>query len=268
MGALKKAGIPIMLTLSITSTVRGFPAIIGVVLLAGSMDAVEADSKGAKRLEPDPVEAYRDRTLEGWSLKVHRRLEDEHPYLYAKTHRELARQLLAIRRAIPAPALEALQRVPIWVEYNHPKHPCMCYHVSPDWLRANGMLEQKAGGVELANPATFLKWVKDQPWMVLHELAHAYHHQVLGHDHPGILNAYKEAGALGFYENVEHVNGATDRHYALRNEQEYFAEATEAYFGTNDFYPYRKEELMQRDPGAVRMVERLWGVTSSNTEAH
>ena len=62
----------------------------------------------------------------------------------------------------------------------------MCYHVSKDWLQANGMNPEKAGCVELANCKNFLSWTQQQPWMVLHELAHGYHDQVLGFDHAGV----------------------------------------------------------------------------------
>ena len=55
----------------------------------------------------------------------------------------------------------------------------MCYHPDAGWLKAHGMNPEKQGCVEIANPVTFLKWSIAQPWMVLHELAHAYHHQFL-----------------------------------------------------------------------------------------
>ena len=39
---------------------------------------------------------------------------------------------------------------------------------------------------------------------------------------------------------------------------EYFAEGSEAYFGTNDFYPFTRAELKQHDPEGFRLLEALW----------
>jgi hypothetical protein len=39
---------------------------------------------------------------------------------------------------------------------------------------------------------------------------------------------------------------------------EYFAEATEAFFGTNDFYPFVRSELKQHDPQMYDLLRKLW----------
>jgi hypothetical protein len=120
---------------------------------------------------------------------------------------------------------------------------------------------EKARGVELANPETFWTWTHEQPWMVLHELAHGYHDQVLGHDHKGIRECYERAVASKSYESVLHYDGRKVRHYALNNDKEYFAEATEAFFGTNDFYPFVRSELLAHDPKMHELLKKVWGVT-------
>jgi len=71
--------------------------------------------------------------------------------------------------------------------------------------------------------------------------------------------------ALG-YEKVLHWDGETVRHYALNNDQEYFAEATEAFFGTNDFYPFTRSELKRHDPKMFELLHELWGVTPPNSQ--
>ena len=40
---------------------------------------------------------------------------------------------------------------------------------------------------------------------------------------------------------------------------EYFAESTEAFFGTNDFYPFVRAELKQHDPKMFDLLWKLWG---------
>src|SRR5262245_40025039 len=103
----------------------------------------------------DPVDRYAERTVEGWKALVnHRLLIDEE--LSRETLRLLSDQLHQIARVVPAGPLAKLRAIPIWVELAHPKHPCMCYHPSADWLRSNGMNPAKAGAVELANARNFL----------------------------------------------------------------------------------------------------------------
>jgi len=47
---------------------------------------------------------------------------------------------------------------------------------------------------------------------------------------------------------------------ALNNEKEYFAEACEAFFGTNDFYPFTRAELKEHDPEMFKVLCEVWGV--------
>jgi hypothetical protein len=159
---------------------------------------------------------------------------------------------------VPRPALDRLREVPLWVEAGNPKVQCMCYHPSRGWLEAHGFNPEKAGAVEIGNPVTFLDWTHHQRAMVLHELAHAYHHQVLGYDNPDIKAAYEHAKAGGTYESVLYYDGRKRRAYAMNNDQEYFAELTEAYFSTNDFYPFVRPEVKEHDPQMFETLKKLW----------
>jgi len=207
----------------------------------------------------DPTSAYEAKTLEGWTLRINHELLKEHPELCEKVLKLLGHQLYQITRVVPEKALKEIQKIPIWVEYQAPRHPCMCYHPSRQWLKENDFNPEKARSVEIANAHNFLKWTHDQPWMVLHELAHAYHHNVLGYGHEGIRQAYEKIKASGRYDSVLHINGKSRRHYALNNDQEYFAESTEAFFGTNDFYPFVRSELKQQDPAMYELLKKVWG---------
>ena len=57
---------------------------------------------------------------------------------------------------------------------------------------------------------------------------------------------------------MRHVDGRLHKAYALENPQEFFAELSEAYFGVNDFYPFRRAELERHDPESAALLERLW----------
>jgi dipeptidyl-peptidase-4 len=107
-----------------------------------------------------------------------------------------------------------------------------------------------------------LAWTREQPAMLIHELAHAYYDRVLKRDAPDVVAAFEKAKAGGTYDRVLHVGGRRERAYAMNNVDEYFAEGTEAYFATNDFYPFVRAELIEHDPDLARALERVWAAKS------
>jgi hypothetical protein len=203
--------------------------------------------------------AYEEREVCGFAVRLTNDF-GKHP-LGDAVMRELHNQLYRVGRVVPDEALAKIRTIPIWVGFEDPRQAaaCMAYHPSPVWLRENSYPEQMAGGVELANAKNFLSWTLDQPWMLLHELAHGYHHQFLTYGNAKVRAAFEAARKNGGYEEVLHINGRKLRHYALTNVQEYFAESSEAYFGTNDFFPFVRSELATHDPEGTAMLEAVWG---------
>jgi len=230
---------------------------LAFVMLAGLGFATPLDNPP----KFEPTEAYETRPLEGWTIVVNKKLLAEQPELADRTLTLLRFQLYQVARRLPEPAVKSLQGIKIWVEENEPHHPCMAYHPSDGWLRDHGMNPDKARCVEIANSRNFLKWTFDQPWMVLHELAHGYHDQVLekGFGNPEVKLAYDQAMKTGRYQSVLRSSGKSEKAYAATNPMEYFAEATEAFFGTNDFYPFLRAELNQHDADMAALLARLWG---------
>ncbi len=206
-----------------------------------------------------PTSDYVERSLEGWTIRVNKRLLDEQADLGRKALQLLEMKLYEIRRVVPDRACRELQKVPIWLGVDDGHAPCAEYHPNRDWLIENGYNPDKAKCVEIGNAERFLDWSIQQPAMILHELAHAYHDQVLGFDHPRIHEAYRAAVESKIYDAVLRINGKTERAYALSDPKEFFAEASEAYFGTNDFYPFVRAELRQHDPKTARVLQDLWG---------
>lgn len=218
-----------------------------------------AEANDKETVKPDPVSAYHQKNIRGWDVFVHKILLREEKETGDAALELMDYQLYEVQRRVPEHALAALQKIPIWLESdNTHTNPCACYHVSADWLSDNGYLREKAKAVEIANAKTFLQWTKQQPFMLLHELSHGYHDRVLGYDEPHIIEAFQQAKKSGGYDKVRHIDGSEQKHYAIENEKEYFAEATEAYFGTNDFYPFVKPELKEHDPEGFRLIEMLW----------
>jgi hypothetical protein len=207
----------------------------------------------------DQRDAYSAQSVEGWQVLVNKKvLAPDEEQLWKSTLELLHAQLQQIIRVVPAEPLSKLRQIPIWVELAHPRTPCMCYHESPDWLREHDMNPEKAGAVELANCRNFLKWTIDQPWMVLHELAHGYHNRFLTNDAEAIEQTYQHAVASKAYESVLRISGKKEKAYALNNAKEYFAEGSEAFLGTNDFYPFVRAELKNHDPELFALLKRVW----------
>ena len=207
----------------------------------------------------DPESAYTPRDIEGWRVLVNGKLLAE-TNLCDRVIIILSAQLFQITRVVPTPALAKIRQIPIWVELDDPLFPGSVYHESPDWLREHGVNPAKAGAVEIANAGNFTTWTIEQPSMILHELAHGYHHLFLGDDYPGIRRCYEHAQAAGLYTSVLRINGHHERHYAMTSAKEYFAESTEAFFGTNDFYPFVRAELKEHDPEMFALECEVWGV--------
>ena len=197
-----------------------------------------------------PASEWEVREIEGWTVKVHRDVANPDAVRLLET------RLQDIVRLVPAAAVAELRKVPIWLGTSGIAQ----YHPDRGWLEKNGYDPEKAKAVDLGSAKDFIRETKRQPFMVLHELAHAYHDRVLGFGHDKIRAAYDAAVKDGKYESVLFWDGRKVRHYALKDHKEYFAEGTEAYFGTNDFYPFVRVELRQHDPGLVEILESVWGV--------
>jgi alpha-galactosidase len=199
-----------------------------------------------------PTSEYDEKRIEGWTVKVHRAVEE-------RAVRLLETRLADVARLVPAKACEELRKVPIWLGGGDGGRAGAQYHPDRGWLEKNGYNPEKAKAVDLGNDAKFLHEVRRQPFMVLHELAHAYHDRVLGFGHEGIRAAYEGAAKAGKYDSVLFWDGRKVKHYALKDAQEYFAEGSESFFGTNDFYPFVRAELKEHDPALFDVLEAAWG---------
>ena len=99
----------------------------------------------------------------------------------------------------PPDELEKLHAVTIVLDLSHGKLTAMQYHPDAEWLVENGYDRELVHCVHIPVAAELLepRQINVQPWCVLHELAHAYHDQVLGFDEARIRNAYQPTGRAG-----------------------------------------------------------------------
>jgi hypothetical protein len=228
---------------------------VALLVLTGGVFA-----EGEKPQPEAPRIEHAQQNVEGWTVHIDTRLLGAEKELGRRTLKALANKLYDVKLVMPTKQLLSLQKVPIWVDLDHELR-VMQYHPSPRWLKEHGYDPNMAKSVHIPNVRRFVEGLRsnEQPWVVLHELAHAYHDRVLGFDDPRIKEAYEQAAKRGQYESVLHISGKTKRHYALTDHKEYFAEATEAFFGTNDFYPFVRAELKQHDPTLYKLLEEVWG---------
>lgn len=228
-------------------------AVLVVCLFASAGD-------GPKKTPPIP-EAHTKRDIEGWTVHIDDRLLQADKAVGDRALRILANRLYDIKLVLPADKVARLQKVPIWIDASHGKLRPAQYHPSAGWLKSNGFSTELAKCVHIPVAADFasVEHQRVQPWSVLHELAHAYHDQVLGFDNAEIAAAYARFRDSGKYKSVLHINGKKVPHYALTNPMEFFAEMTETYVGQNDFFPFNRAELKQEEPEIYDLMAKTWG---------
>ena len=212
---------------------------------------------------PDSQSTWAVRDIEGWRVCISKKLETEDTEALKVALNLLTQQLQEIRRVVPQAAVTELQKVTLWFSPEYPGVPPRAeYHPGAGWLRDHGRDPAMVKGVEFTNVRIFAAETRRMPNFALHELAHAYHDQVLGNSNQEVLAAFERAKAAGRYDRVERQDSegrrTMDRAYALTSPQEYFAETTEAYFTKNDFQPFDREELKAFDPAAFELLGALW----------
>lgn len=202
------------------------------------------------------------RDVEGWTVRVDDRLlDDKHKEKGERALKLLSARLVAIDIVVPQEALEKLRKVVIQLDLDYGELNAMQYHPDKGWLKRNGYDEHLAKCVHIPRVDAFLSPYENHrmPWVVLHELAHAYHDQSLGFDNARIRAVWDKFKENRNYESVLTSPGHLREHYALTNPKEFFAEMTECYFGSNDFYPFVTGELKKDEPEVYALMQEMWG---------
>lgn len=209
------------------------------------------------------------KNIDGWTLLISDELLEKEKEATERALELLAVQLQEITRVVPPSAVLELRKVPLWFSPEYPKiQPRAEYHPGAGWLRDNKRDPAMAKAVEFTNVRIFERETKRMPNFTLHELAHAYHDQILpnGFKNEDIKAAFDKAKVNGLYERVEQRFGdgrtANVRAYAMTTPMEYFAECTEAFFSTNDFFPFTREQLRNHDPVMFELLQKLWNEES------
>lgn len=237
-------------------------AMIRFIWVASAALSCGSAALGAGEAEPPKPASHTLRELEGWTVRVDDRLlAPPQETLGARALRFLEAKLSDIKVVMATEPLARLQTVTLVLDLNHGALRSMQYHPSAGWLQANGYATNLARCVHIPVAADLPtpRNVTEQPWVILHELAHAYHDQVLGFDEPRVRKCYEEFQRSGRGERALRYDGVRARHYALTDAKEFFAEMSEAYFGLNDFFPFNRAELMTAEPEVFELMQAIWG---------
>ena len=235
--------------------------LIVVVLLTTSVASAADEPPPAKKPDlPQPM-SRTERNVEGWTIRVDDRLvvapDDA---LGTRALKFLEAKLVEIRAVVPAERLKELQSFTIVLDLNCGNLASMQYHPDAGWLKAHGFPTELAKCVHLPRAADLptRRNINEQPWVILHELAHAYHDQVLDFDESRIMAAYEKFKQSGHGDAALLYNGKRVKHYGLTNQKEFFAEMTESFFGVNDFYPFNRAELQDSEPELFDLLSKIW----------
>ena len=161
---------------------------------------------------------------------------------------------------LPLKFLQFSHNIKMWFE-NDERIPFLSAHYMPkDYAVANNVFAPKQNSVIIPHLTISLyeTGLFNQPEILIHEMAHAYHDMILGFNFRPIIDAYDNAMSSGKYQNVKRTKFPDGKAYATTNHKEYFAELNEAYFGTNDHYPFNKADLKLYDPVGYKLLESIW----------
>jgi hypothetical protein len=246
---------------------------LAIVALSACLAAAQTTPtpKGPKKKDNAP-EGYRKDNLRGFTLYFSDEVlaKDRASTLDRKPLEALERELIVVESVLPADKVKSLKAVPIWVEWDE--------KLAMGNGRSGGAVAVFYGGHQSSllggdknplksNSVTILSLrslaAEHQPktdtgrCVTLHELAHAFHHLVLG-DIALVRQTYRQAMERKLYD---------PELYAATNEREYFAELTCAYLDRMDYFPRTRDELKKHDAKGYEMMEKTWGKAPEKKEA-
>ncbi|MEM9001355.1 MAG: hypothetical protein AAGB24_13915 [Bacteroidota bacterium] len=212
------------------------------------------------------VEGYTNYDLVGFNIFVEDKAFENDDALTQEALDLLERKLIEVTELdLSNTILNQLKTVNIFVDWKT-SNGAAVFHPSEYWLAQNGYILEKTEAIEISNIQNFINWTnKNQPFLVLHELAHGYHHAMSANSEKraAITEAYQNAISSELYKNVSYDLGNGNystayEAYALTSEGEYFAELTEALFGQNDYFPFNKQDLENYDSEGFKALKMAW----------
>jgi gluconolactonase len=203
----------------------------------------------------EPTSHYVVKNIEGWHVYVHQdliqggKLQD----VGKPALKQLTYGLAKTAQMVADGPLKKLRAVKIWLEVNstrgkHGNTSGYQYHPGLGWLEKMDFNPQKLHCVEFGNAAGLAKRSDFKTVQVtMHELAHAYHHQVYTFEDTDVLAAHKRAKEDGKYPKTDWV--------VRTNHKEFYAGLVTRYYESEE----RRKEIVERDLIFAKKLEEQWG---------
>ena len=207
-------------------------------------------------------EKYIDIEVLGWKVKVNTRLLEGDTSVLKKSLGLFGKELYDISQVLPSKSLKVLKTVTFWFEKETTTHGYTGEYwssTSQKYLFRHGADPLKAGGIEIVAGRYIDQKAVMNDWVILHELAHAYHNLVIQYDEQ-IQKTFKVIFNANLYADVRKGLDKLHHGYARTNYAEYFAEITTKYFGHSYYYPNDRADLKHYDILGYKLVEKLWRV--------
>ena len=223
---------------------------------AAKPDKPAKPTKPAQKTPYEPTSHYTIMNMEGWKVYVNKALlpGGAHAEMGAKAIERLRGDMVLVKHWVADEPLAKLLKVGIWLELDstngpHGRTPVFHYHPFLGWLKKMDFHPGKHKCVEYSRAASLVKNRRGKATakILLHELAHAYHDQILSFNDPDILAAHKRAREGGKHPKNDWVVRA--------NHKEFFAGVSTRYFGTKE----EREALVERDPILLKKLQKVWG---------
>lgn len=246
---------------------------IAVLLVAALAPASNAQQSKPKKTPFDEVIGYKVHTLAGFTVIVSDDVLQADVSSYKRKPLDcLELELKNIVGLVNDRTANALRRVPIWAEWDNRFAPSTgraglvyaVYYGGPQaslLTRDIHPLKSKCVVLMLTKRLTESYQEKERPetLVLLHELAHAVHDQLLGMQNADIKAAYQQAMARKLYDKSL---------YIATNEAEFFAEASCAFLDRIDYFPKNRAALKDHDPETYKLMNSVWGKAALTTEAN
>jgi len=241
--------------------------IFSVLFSAGCLCffAVMACSQAPKL--PD-IPGFEVKLVEGFALVLHpETLKHENEFKIPPSE-VLKLELRMLGKILNPKALAAVKRMPIWVEWDEATplkslakgKRFTAYYNSSNQATSKliGMHPLQARTITICSLRSLTTihqpGAPREQCVLLHEVAHAVHDQLIGQNNQEIVAAYKQAISRRLCD---------PKSPAGADFSEFFAEMTCAYLDRLDYLPHNRSELKSLDPETFRVVEKFWGKTAA-----
>ncbi len=216
---------------------------------------------------PLSVSGYDTEKIAGFTLFLHPEIKKHEKEFKTSPMDVLNLELKMLGQILNKKALAKVQTLPFWVEWDEAPEGAntgggtvIAYYLSTDlrMTRIKGEHPLRAKTITLCSLKTLTKLhqpgIDTGKCVLLHEVAHAVHDQLIGFENPEIKLAFTQAMNRKLYQPGLYMTSSS---------KEFFAELTCAYLDRLDHFPRNRGDLKKHDPATFKLLERIWSTSAS-----